>query len=79
MENITRLVAKNTIFQLAGRAVNLLLSLFLVGFLTRYLGTEGFGEYSTIFAYLAIAAAVADFGFITYLTRETAKNPDSLK
>lgn len=49
------------------------LSLFVVGILTRSLGPEGFGQYSAIFAYLYIFTALADLGLHTVLVREISK------
>ncbi|MBI2062649.1 MAG: flippase [Candidatus Yanofskybacteria bacterium] len=49
------------------------LSLVVVGILTRFLGPEGFGQYSAIFAYLYIFTAVADLGLHTFMVREISR------
>ena len=72
--SLTRKVAFNTIVQIIGKGVTTIISLFLVAALTRYLGVAGYGEYTTIFAYLAFFGVLADFGFFWILVREIA-NP----
>lgn len=74
--SLTRKVAFNTIVQMAGKAVTTVISLFLVIALTRYLGVAGYGQYTTIFAYLAFFGVLADFGFFWILVREIA-NPET--
>lgn len=49
------------------------ISLVVVGILTRFLGPEGFGQYSAIFAYLYIFTAIADLGFYTFMVREISR------
>ena len=49
------------------------ISLVVVGILTRYLGPEGFGHYSAIFAYLFIFTAIADMGLYTFMVREISR------
>ena len=50
------------------------ISLVIVIFLTRYLGPEGYGDYSTILAYLFLFITLADLGLYTVLTREISKS-----
>lgn len=49
------------------------ISLIIVGLLTRNLGPAGYGNYSLIFAYLFIFAALADLGLHTILVREISQ------
>jgi len=70
--SLTRKVAYNTIIQVVGKIITTLISLFLVVVLTRYLGVAGYGQYTTIFAYVGFAAVFADFGFFWILVREIA-------
>lgn len=74
--SLTRKVAYNTVIQIIGKGVTTIISLFLVAALTRYLGVAGYGQYTTIFAYLAFFGVLADFGFFWILVREIA-NPKS--
>lgn len=69
----TRKVAYNTGVQVIGKVLTTLISLFLVAALTRYLGVGGYGQYTTIFAYIQFFGVFADFGFFWYLVREIAK------
>ena len=45
--------------------------------MTRALGPEGFGVYSTIFAYLFLFTILADMGLYTLTVREISQNPES--
>ncbi|OGD56655.1 hypothetical protein A2V71_03485 [Candidatus Berkelbacteria bacterium RBG_13_40_8] len=72
--SLTRKVAYNTVIQVVGKIITTFISLFLVAVLTRYLGVAGYGQYTTIFAYVGFAAVFADFGFFWILVREIA-NP----
>jgi len=45
-------------------------SFILVGFLTRYLGLQGYGEYATVFAYTGFFAIIAEFGLDQVLVKE---------
>ncbi len=58
------------------RGVIGVLSLIVVGILTRSLGPTGFGQYSVIFAYLYIFTAVADLGLYTVMVREISRVPE---
>lgn len=69
----TRAVAFNTIIQIIGKVIVTAVSLVTIGALTRYLGVSGYGEYTTIFAYVSFWAVLADFGFFWVLVREISK------
>lgn len=71
--SLTRKVAYNTIIQIIGKVITTVISLVLIGYLTRYLGVAGFGAYTTIFAYVSFWAVFADFGFFTIMVRELSK------
>lgn len=58
----TRKIAYNTGLQVIGKAGSLALSLLTVGIMTRYLGTTGFGQYTTTIAYLQFFGIIVDFG-----------------
>ena len=49
------------------------ISLVIVGFLTRYLGASGYGDYSAILAYLFLFTILADLGLYSILVREISK------
>ena len=49
------------------------ISLVIVAFLTRYLGVSGYGDYSTILAYLFLFTILADLGLYSMLVREISR------
>ena len=62
-----------------GRVIGGVVGLISIGFITRALGTSGFGEYSTIVAYLATFQILADLGLYSLLTKEISQNPEREK
>lgn len=71
--SLTRKVAYNTIIQIVGKVIVTAISLVTISYLTRYLGVAGYGNYTTIFAYVSFWAVIADFGFFWVLVRELSK------
>lgn len=71
--SFTRAVAHNTILQTGGKVVSTLLGLVTFALLARYLGQEGFGLYTTIFAYLGFFSVLADFGLYVIVVRELGR------
>lgn len=67
---LTRKVAYNTGALIFGRVLNTAISLVIVALLTRYLGVAGYGQYTTVFAFVGIFSTFADFGFMLVLLRE---------
>lgn len=51
-----------------------LLSIIIVKLITNYLGTTGYGEYVTIYEFLAFFGIAADLGLFTIAVREMAKD-----
>lgn len=60
--SLTRKIAHNTLIQILGKALGLSLSVLTLGIMTRYLGPELFGYYTTAFAFLQIFGILIDFG-----------------
>ncbi len=60
--SLARVLAWNTGVQIAGKAVSTALGIAIIGIMTRLLGTEGFGAYSTANAFLQIFALLLDLG-----------------
>ena len=73
---ISKNIAINTIASYIGRAVGTIFALTSIGLITRALGKEGFGEYSTIVAFLTTAQILADLGLHQLLTREISQHPE---
>lgn len=60
--SLARALAANTAFQVAGKVISIALGVVVVGIMTRLLGTEGFGAYSTANAFLQVFAIILDMG-----------------
>lgn len=60
--NLTKKVAYNTLIQIVGKIISTILGLFSLALITRYLGLDGFGEYTTIITFVTFFAVIADFG-----------------
>ena len=58
----TAAIAKNTFVQVGGRAVGTVLGLLTLGVMTRYLGTHGYGEFTTATTFLQFFGIIVDFG-----------------
>jgi len=71
--SLARKVAQNTIIQFAGKLIGTVLALVTVSLMMRYLGKEGFGEYSTIIGFLGTISIIADLGLYLVVTREISK------
>ena len=67
-------VAYNTIIQIISKVIATLLGLVAVAFITRYLGREGFGEYTTVMTFLSFFAILADLG-LTLVTVQMISRP----
>ncbi len=71
----TRKIAHNSIIQMAGKAVSTIIGVVVIGMLTRYLGEEGFGHYTTIMAFLQFFGVLVDMGLYIVLVKKIAQ-PD---
>lgn len=60
---VTR-VAHNTIAHLIGKVVATLIGIVTIGLMTRYLGQEQFGWYTTAIGFLQIVGILIDFGLV---------------
>jgi O-antigen/teichoic acid export membrane protein len=60
--SVTRALAWNTGVQLIGKIISTGFGIAIIGLLTRLLGQEGFGGYSTANAFLQVFALVIDLG-----------------
>ena len=70
----TRRLFKNTGVLIVAQGVQTIFSFYLIITISKLLGVEGFGAYTTIFSYLAIFQIFASFGLKNLLTREIAQN-----
>ena len=70
---LARRIAYNTFISLWGRLIGTALALINLGFITRYLGKEGFGSYALVLAFISIFDILADFGLYSLMTREISR------
>lgn len=68
-----RKIAYNVVFSATAKVVGTALSLVGIGFITRYLGKDGFGDYSTVLAFFFFFGALADLGLYAISTREISR------
>lgn len=70
---IARKIAYNVVFNASAKILSTVLALVGIGFITRYLGKEGFGEYSIVLAFFAFFASIADLGIYTITARNISR------
>jgi len=71
--NIGKKIAYNSFISVFSRGLNLVASLVIIGLLTRYLGREGYGAYSTVLAFVYIFSVLADLGLYSLSVREISR------
>lgn len=77
---LTRKFAGNFFIQILGRALAIVIGLISIGILTRTLGTESFGEYTTAMTFLQMFGVVVDFGLtLTLVVMIAEKGADEAK
>lgn len=67
-------VARNTIYQFAGKAIGTAIALLSISILARYLGQAGFGQYTIIMTFLSFFGILADLG-LTLVTTQMISQP----
>ena len=67
-------VAYNTIIQVGSKVVSVALGLLAIAFITRQLGQNGFGEYTTVMTFLSFFGIIADLG-LTLVTVQIISQP----
>jgi O-antigen/teichoic acid export membrane protein len=72
--NLIKKIAFNTLVHSAGKFGASLIGVFIVAILTRYLGVDGYGEYTTIFAYLFFFAILTDLGLYVVTVNELGRS-----
>lgn len=72
--NLTKKIALNTILHTTGKFGASFIGIFVVAILTRYLGIEGYGAYTTIFAYLFFFAILSDLGLYVITVNELGRS-----
>ncbi|MBN1155703.1 flippase [candidate division KSB1 bacterium] len=75
MSSLKRL-AENTGAMMIARGLQPFLNFILVVFISRWIGVDGLGEYTTIFSLIFVFQLICAFGLRMLLTREVAKYPE---
>ncbi len=70
---LARKIAYNVFANAIMKVLATMLALISIGFLTRYLGQAGFGDYATVLAFFAFFNALADLGLYATATREISR------
>lgn len=70
---LAKKIAYNTITSVVSKVLSTALALMIIGLMTRSLGQDGFGRYSTILAFLYIFSVLADLGLYSIAVREISK------
>src|SRR5260221_5496156 len=71
-----RKIFVNTFTQFGSKVISVLLSLLSVSLLTRYLGTEGYGNFTLVFTYISFFSVLSDIGFNQIVVREFASDKE---
>lgn len=71
--SLPRRIFYNTLVQTAGKIFSLIIGILTISLLSRYLEEQGFGQYSTVIAFMGMFAIFADFGLYLYVVREISK------
>ncbi|MCD6149365.1 flippase [bacterium] len=70
---IAKKIAYNVVFNAVAKVLSTVLALVAIGFITRYLGKEGFGDYATVLAFFSFFGAIADMGLCSVSVREISR------
>lgn len=73
--SLTRIIAHQTIIQAVSKVLSVILGVVTVGIITRYLGQEGYGHYTTAISFVFFFAVIADLGLYFITITELGK-PD---
>jgi O-antigen/teichoic acid export membrane protein len=73
--SLTKKIAHNTFIQIVGKAIGMFLGLLTVALMTRYFGPEGFGQYTTIIAFLQFFGIIVDFGLAVIIIQLISARP----
>ncbi|MFH2136262.1 MAG: flippase [Patescibacteria group bacterium] len=73
--SLTRQVAHNMFYQVGGKIFSTILGLAALAMMTRYLGQDGYGGYTTIVSFLQFFGILVDFG-LTLTTVQMISEPN---
>ncbi|MFA6183902.1 MAG: oligosaccharide flippase family protein [Parcubacteria group bacterium] len=70
---LARKIAYNVVASTIAKVCSTILALVNIGFITRYLGVNGFGDYATVLAFFSFFGAILDLGLYSIATREISR------
>lgn len=71
--SLSKKIASNTLVHLLGKFSGSVVGLIIVGIMTRYLGTEGWGWFTTILSYLYFFSILGDLGLYLVAINELGR------
>ena len=74
--SLARVVAQNTIVQVVGRLIGLVLSVALTGLMTRYFGLATYGKFIAASTYVGLFAVIAEMGLYFAVVRRAAQEQE---
>lgn len=74
--SLTRAIAGNSAVQIGGKFIGALLGILTVAVMTRHLGREGYGQFTTAISFLQFFGILVDFGLTLTMIRLLAR-PDT--
>ena len=72
--SIARKILENTFAQILGKLVTAALSMVILKIISGYLGAAGYGDYTTVYQFLAFFGIIADFGIYTITVKEMSRD-----
>ena len=75
MENSQK-IAANTAWQILGKIIGTVFGIITIGLLTRYLGQEDFGHYTTAIAFMQFFGVLVDMGLYLICLKEISARPE---
>jgi len=78
MSNIKK-IAWNTGVQIAGKSISTIFGVIIISLMTRYLGSKGFGYYSTANSFFQIFSLFLDFGIFITMIQMLGENKDNIE
>jgi polysaccharide transporter, PST family len=74
--NIRKIIA-NMSWLIAGRILRIIIGFFVLAWIARYLGTDGFGTLNYAIALIAIFGNIAELGLTHFVVRDAVQEPSS--
>ncbi len=76
--SIARKILENTFIQVLGKLITAALSIVVLKIISGYLGTSGYGDYTTVYQFLAFFGIIADFGIYTITVKEMSRDESKI-